>query len=183
MSSTKPNFEAKWSDVQLQCDEVFGNSEDACQAINARIDGLVEDYNQEIIRRLDSDYIRNTRWSNRLADKIASFGGSWRFIIIFSIFLALWMTWNVVGFTTHFDGPPFILLNLVLSFIAAFQAPIIMMSQNRHAEQDKHEAVIDFAINYKAGQEVDDIQEHLHRLEDDIRQIKTILLRLTGEKN
>jgi len=164
----------------LQCQDMAGTMDEACGEIHARIDGLVEDYNRKIIHRLDSDYIRNTRWSDRLADKMAAFGGSWRFIIIFSTFLALWMAWNVVDFTAHFDPPPFILLNLVLSFIAAFQAPVIMMSQNRHAELDKHEAVIDFAINYKAEQEIDDIQSHLHRLEDDIREIKAMLSGITG---
>ncbi|HUW64309.1 MAG TPA: DUF1003 domain-containing protein [Spirochaetia bacterium] len=166
----------------MQCDLISGDPQDpGCDAINARIDNLVDDYNQKIIHRIDSDYLRRTRWSDRLADKIAAFGGSWRFIIIFSTFLALWLIWNLIGFTTHFDGPPFILLNLILSFIAAFQAPIIMMSQNRHAEQDKHEAVIDFAINYKAEQEVDDIQDHLHRLEDDVREIKEMLAKMKTE--
>jgi len=81
----------------------------------------------------------------------------------------------VLSFTEHFDVSPFILLNLILSFLAAFQAPIILMSQNRHAEQDKQETIIDFALNYKAGQDVNDIQDHLHRLEDDIQQIKEML--------
>jgi uncharacterized membrane protein len=166
----------------LQCGQIAGAADAACVEINEKIDNLVEEYNEKIIHRLDTDYIRNTRFPDRLADKIAAFGGSWRFIIIFSTFLILWMLWNVVGFTTHFDRPPFILLNLILSFIAAFQAPIIMMSQNRHAEMDKHEAVIDFAINYKAEQEVDDIQAHLHRLEDDIREIKTMLVGLAAQR-
>jgi uncharacterized membrane protein len=77
---------------------------------------------------------------------------------------------------------PFILLNLCLSFIAAFQAPVIMMSQNRQAERDKHEAVIDFAINYKAEQEVDDMQHHLHQIEKDIAEIKKTLEELRQSK-
>jgi uncharacterized membrane protein len=75
------------------------------------------------------------------------------------------MVWNTLTFTKalHFDPAPFILLNLILSFTAAFQAPIIMMSQNRQAARDKREAMTNFAINYKAEQEINDIQGHLHR--------------------
>ena len=82
----------------------------------------------------------------------------------------------MTGFTKHFDKPPFILLNLILSFIAAFQAPVIIMSQNRQASRDKHESIIDFAINYKAEQEIDDMQSHLHRMEAEIMTIKQLLL-------
>jgi uncharacterized membrane protein len=67
------------------------------------------------------------------------------------------------------------LLNLILSFIAAFQAPIIMMSQNRQAARDKHESIIDFAINYKAEQEIDDLQSQLHRIQDELRTISHLL--------
>ncbi len=76
----------------------------------------------------------------------------------------------------YIDEPPFILLNLCLSFIAAFQAPVIMMSQNRHEARDKHESLIDFAINYKAEQEIDDIQSHLHRIVTELGQIKKLLI-------
>jgi uncharacterized membrane protein len=110
-----------------------------------------------------------------LADKIAAFGGSWKFIIVFSIFLFSWIVLNTVSLITHFDPPPFILLNLILSFIAAFQAPVIMMSQNRQAARDKHESVIDFAINYKAEMEIDDMQSHLHRIEAQIAELKELL--------
>ncbi|MCL6598240.1 MAG: DUF1003 domain-containing protein [Alicyclobacillus macrosporangiidus] len=127
---------------------------------------------------LDEEYLRKTTWADRLADRIAKFGGSWVFIISFAAFLALWMIWNTVSFTWHFDKPPFILLNLILSFIAAFQAPIIMMSQNRQAARDKHESIIDFAINYKAEQEIDDMQSHLHRIEGKLYELETLLLSL-----
>lgn len=63
-----------------------------------------------------------------------------------------------------------------MSFIAAFQAPVIMMSQNRQAARDKHESIIDFAINYKAEQEIDDMQSHLHRIEGELIEIKKLLL-------
>lgn len=141
-----------------------------------RIDRLVDSYESSIAARLDNEYDNKTKKSDRIADKMAIFGGSWKFIFIFAVFLIVWMLWNTLSFTVfHFDEPPFILLNLILSFIAAFQAPIIMMSQNRQAARDKHESVIDFAINYKAEQEIDDIQKHLHDMEDELGEIKTIL--------
>ena len=124
----------------------------------SRIDQMVESYEKRVAARLDEDYEQHTSRSDRVADKVAAFGGSWKFIIIFASFLVVW-----------------ILLNLILSFIAAFQAPIIMMSQNRQAARDKHESIIDFAINYKAEQEIDDMQKHLHRMEAELAEIKELL--------
>ena len=142
----------------------------------SRIDRIVDSYEQRVTSRLDEEYEINTRKSDRIADKVAAFGGSWAFITIFALFLISWILINEMPlFPFHFDPHPFILLNLILSFIAAFQAPIIMMSQNRQAARDKHESIIDFAINYKAEQEVDDVQRHLHRMETEIDEIKKIL--------
>lgn len=140
-----------------------------------RVDRLVDDYESSIMNRINEEYMRKTKWSDRMADRIAEFGGSWKFIILFSIFLIAWMVLNTYLLFRPFDKPPFILLNLILSFIAAFQAPIILMSQNRQSQRDKHEAVIDFAINYKAEQEIDDMQSHLHRIEAQLQQIKDLL--------
>lgn len=146
-----------------------------------RIDRLVNDYESRIIQQIDEDYRQRTKWSHRLADRIAVFGGSWTFIVTFGVVLALWITWNILRITSplHFDKAPFILLNLCLSFIAAFQAPVIMMSQNRQAARDKHESVIDFAINYKAEQEIDDMQSHLHRIEGKLNEIEQVLIQLS----
>jgi uncharacterized membrane protein len=150
-----------------------------------RIDRLVDNYESRIMTRLDEEYARQTTRGDRLADQIAKFGGSWKFIIWFAIFLTAWIVWNTIAFTKHFhfDEPPFILLNLCLSFIAAFQAPVIMMSQNRQAAHDKHESIIDFAINYKAEQEIDDMQGHLHRIEGELIQIKQMLASLNQSGN
>ncbi|WP_226003154.1 DUF1003 domain-containing protein [Paenibacillus sp. BJ-4] len=149
-----------------------------------RIDRLVDSYENSILSHLDEAYQRTTSWQDRLADRIASFGGSWRFITYFAIFLTIWILLNSLPFTRfHFDEPPFILLNLCLSFIAAFQAPVIMMSQNRQAARDKHESIIDFAINYKAEQEIDDMQSHLHRIEGELIEIKKLLLVLNNRMN
>jgi uncharacterized membrane protein len=159
-------------EIEIQGFDIEINREDA-----RRIDRLVDDYEKAILTHLDEEYVKKTSRADRLADRIAEFGGSWRFIIWFAIFLAVWMVWNTLPTTVrlHWDGPPFILLNLCLSFVAAFQAPIILMSQNRQAARDKHEAIIDFAINYKAEQEIDDMQTHLHRIEGELIQIKQLL--------
>jgi uncharacterized membrane protein len=141
-------------------------------ARSERLDRLVSSYEQDIIKILDAEYKLNTKPADRWADNVASFAGSWGFIISFCVFLVLWTTWNSLNVTRHWDPYPFILLNLVLSFIAAFQAPIIIMSQNRQAVRDKHEAIIDFAINYKAELEIDDIQRHLHSMEIRLKEIQ-----------
>lgn len=149
----------------------------------SRIDRLVKNYEKRVTSRLDQEYETDTKFSDRVADKVAAFGGSWAFIILFALFLVSWILLNVLPILpVHFDPQPFILLNLILSFIAAFQAPIIMMSQNRQAARDKHEAVIDFAINYKAEQEVDDIQAHLHRMEKELIELKQIMAAMQPEK-
>jgi uncharacterized membrane protein len=93
--------------------------------------------------------------------------------------MAAWIAVNTLEMTKayHFDPQPFILLNLCLSFVAAFQAPVILMSQNRQAARDKRESIVDFAVNYRAGLEIDDIQAHLHRVEALGLRIEALLLR------
>jgi uncharacterized membrane protein len=104
----------------------------------------------------------------RIADKFASTMGSWRFIIAQSCFLALWVLVNLAAWVYHWDPYPFILLNLVLSFQAAYATPIIMMSQNRQADKDRLAAEIDHQVNAKAELEIglllsrlDDLEHHL----------------------
>lgn len=82
------------------------------------------------------------------------------------------MGWNIVRFTVHFDESPFILLNLILSWLAALQAPVILMSQNRQAARDKQEAIMDFAINYKAERENLEIQLLLEKMDQRLAQIE-----------
>ncbi|MBP0726275.1 DUF1003 domain-containing protein [Bacillus sp. RG28] len=171
-----------WKQMNLKAQKqepakIQGFDIDLNQENLSRIDRLVDRYESEILHQLDSDYTQRTKWADRLADKIAQFGGSWRFITWFACFLAGWIIWNSLSITKawHFDAPPYILLNLCLSFIAAFQAPVIMMSQNRQATRDKHESVIDFAINYKAEQEIDDMQSRLHHIESQLTEIKELL--------
>jgi uncharacterized membrane protein len=100
----------------------------------------------------------------RLADKVAEFGGSWGFIIAFALALALWTGLNTVLLDRPFDAYPFIFLNLLLSMLAAVQAPIIMMSQNRHAAKDRLDAAHDYEINLKAEIEIMALHDKLDQL-------------------
>ncbi|HEX8796653.1 MAG TPA: DUF1003 domain-containing protein [Polyangiaceae bacterium] len=92
-----------------------------------------------------------------VADKVASFGGSWPFIGVFALIMATWMTWNAMRHDIGFDPYPFILLNLVLSTLAALQAPVIMMSQNRQAAKDKLLAQNDYLVNLKSETGIDQL--------------------------
>ena len=101
---------------------------------------------------------------NQLADKVAGFGGSIYFIVFFVVFLFAWIFTNVYLLSKPFDAYPFILLNLLLSTIAALQAPVIMMSQNRKEEKDRRRAVNDYMVNLKSEIEVRNIQQKLDLL-------------------
>ena len=107
------------------------------------------------------------RPGEKLSDRVAAVGGSWRFIIAFGLVLAIWMAWNVVvhGTKLAFDPYPFIFLNLMLSTLAAVQAPIIMMSQNRAAARDRAAAEHDYIVNLRAELEI----MHLHDKMDALR--------------
>jgi uncharacterized membrane protein len=101
----------------------------------------------------------------KIADAVAATMGSWRFIIIQTTILILWISLNVLAWIGHWDPYPFILLNLALSFQAAYAAPFIMMSQNRQQDVDRQQAAEDFRINVKAELEI----ELLHQKLDDLR--------------
>lgn len=99
-----------------------------------------------------------------LADKVAAFGGSWYFILSFLLMMFVWMGVNLYLLQKPFDPYPFILLNLILSSIAAIQAPIIMMSQNRKEEKDRQRAVNDYMINLKAEIEIRNLHQKIDLL-------------------
>lgn len=102
---------------------------------------------------------------DRLADSVANGMGSWKFIIIQTILVVLWMTLNLIGFFYHWDVYPFILLNLVFSTQAAYAAPIIMMSQNRQNERDRVHAHADYQTNLDAKLEIEALQKSLNTME------------------
>ena len=100
-----------------------------------------------------------------ISDKVATFGGSWKFIIIFGIILVIWTVVNTVVLSTKaFDPYPFILMNLILSCIAALQAPVIMMSQNRQEEKDRKRSENDYLINLKAELEIRSLHQKIDLL-------------------
>ena len=118
-----------------------------------------------LTKNTNSDYQASTRFGDRLADKIATFGGSWKFIIIFLAILLIWIlinTWLLLS--KPFDPYPFILLNLILSCIAAIQAPLIMMSQNRQEAKDRLRAENDYVVNLKSELEIRLLHEKIDHL-------------------
>ena len=129
---------------------------------NAVLDSLKD--KTTISDKLD-DEVQVLTFGQRIADKVASFGGSWTFIISFGVFLAAWICLNVVWLANSaFDPFPFILLNLILSTIAALQAPVIMMSQNRQEEKDRDRSKKDYMVNLKSEMEVRMLHEKIDHL-------------------
>ena len=109
----------------------------------------------------------------QISDKVARFGGSWKFIIIFMVVLACWIIFNSIALgRAKFDPYPYILMNLILSCIAALQAPVIMMSQNRQEEKDRRRSENDYMINLKAEIEIRSLHQKLDVLLEE--QIKTL---------
>lgn len=118
-----------------------------------------------------------------LADRIAAIVGSWRFIMIQSILLAAWLMLNVVAWSAHWDPYPFILLNLVLSFQAAFTAPVLMMAQNRQSEIDRQKAQLDYDVNLRAELDIEALHEKIDLLrQQDITRLVGLLEVLTKER-
>jgi len=129
----------------------------------AVIDSLKE---QELLSRdINPEFTREFSFGQRLADRVATFGGSWGFIILFMSILVIWITINsILLFKRPFDPYPFILLNLVLSCVAAMQAPVIMMSQNRQEAKDRLRAEHDYQVNLKAEIEIRQLHIKLDQL-------------------
>ena len=111
----------------------------------------------------------------RAADTIAKFAGSWAFIFSFAGVLILWMVVNAILATKAFDPYPFILLNLVLSCVAAIQAPLIMMSQNRQEEKDRHRAENDYKVNLKTEIMIEDLYDKVNAILAKQSQIEKLL--------
>ncbi len=117
-----------------------------------------------LTEKLDSE-AQELTFGQKLADRVADFGGSWTFIMLFGLFLLTWILLNLLIFANRgFDPYPFILLNLILSCIAALQAPIIMMSQNRQEEKDRERAKKDYMINLKSELEIRLLHEKIDHL-------------------
>jgi uncharacterized membrane protein len=112
----------------------------------------------------------------RISDAVAATMGSWPFIIVQSFMLILWMALNVTAYVRHWDPYPFILLNLALSFQAAYAAPFIMMSQNRQADVDRQEAKHDYEVNIKAELEIELLHQKIDMLRDkEVLELMTVI--------
>ncbi len=121
--------------------------------------------NKSVVEDLNKEFDKHLTFGERLADRVAEFGGSWNFIILFFTLLGIWIVGNSLYAIWHpFDPYPFILLNLVMSLLASIQAPIIMMSQNRAAARDRLAAEHDFKVNLKAELEVRAMGEKMDQL-------------------
>jgi uncharacterized membrane protein len=135
---------------------------------------------------INQEYDATVTFGELLADRIAEFGGSWSFLIVFGVILALWIGINSIAFLSKpFDPYPYILLNLALSCLAAIQAPVIMMSQNRQESRDRLRAEHDYKINLKAELEIRNLHEKLdhllHRQWEKLMEIQQIQMDLMEE--
>jgi uncharacterized membrane protein len=111
-------------------------------------------------------------FGQRLADRVATVGGSWGFIIGFGVFLGAWAILNTVILAAHaFDPFPFIFLNLMLSMLAALQAPVIMMSQNRQAAKDRFEARLDYETNQRAETQIEALHDKIDTLREEVARL------------
>ena len=161
---------------------------------NTVLSSLVD--NQTITDKIETEESQVLSVGQRVADKVAAFGGSWKFIIFFLVFIVIWVSSNIVFlYNEGFDPYPFILLNLLLSCIAALQAPVIMMSQNRQEEKDRERSRKDYMINLKSELEIrtlhekvdhfimDQQQELIEMQKTEIDMLKDILQQLEKKKD
>ncbi|WP_210403208.1 DUF1003 domain-containing protein [Salinicola sp. MH3R3-1] len=145
--------------------------------------------NRQLISKNPEDLLeRNGTFGERMADRVALFGGSWAFILTFTAVLMMWITINAIGILAKpFDPYPFILLNLVLSSLAAIQAPVIMMSQRRQETKDRLRGENDYRVNLKAELEIRQLHEKLdHQMAqqwDKLIELQEIQIELLEERN
>jgi Predicted membrane protein len=166
--------------------------EDEIGELTALDQEVIESLQQHelLSENIDKQFERKLSFGERLSDRIAEFGGSWKFLILFGAVLIGWIALNAALLATRaFDPYPFILLNLILSCLAAVQAPIIMMSQNRAEVRDRLRAEYDYKINLKAELEIRHLHEkldHLLRRQNnrllEIQQIQIELLEELGRR-
>ncbi len=126
-------------------------------------------------RNLNEVIEEKATWGERLADSVAGFGGSWTFIILFSVAILIYAFANIVLGRSAWDPYPFILLNLFLSMLAAIQAPVIMMSQNRQDQRDRLRDELDFDVNRRAEAEIKGLAAKLNALDDKIDDVNSLL--------
>jgi uncharacterized membrane protein len=156
---------------KVKLEHLLATENEQLQKLNEIVQNAIEE------EKLISDKLlefedKNPPFVSRLADRVAGFGGSWKFMVVFALLMLLWIIINANLLSKPFDPFPFILLNLLLSTLAALQAPVIMMSQNRKEEKDRQRARNDYLINLKAEIEVRNLHEKLDLLMKE--QMKTL---------
>ncbi|MEO6538641.1 MAG: DUF1003 domain-containing protein [Ferruginibacter sp.] len=155
-----------------EMDQLLNEENDHIQKLHKIVTDSIKE-EELIIQNLLNPPLETLTKGQKISDKVARFGGSWRFIIFFGIVLSLWIIFNVIAIVQYrFDPYPFILMNLILSCIAALQAPIIMMSQNRVEEKDRMRSENDYLINLKAEMQIRSLQQKMDLLLEE--QIKTL---------
>ena len=176
VSSVIKNVTSGWEEGKYICfkdlnhlrseyikESILKNQNEISDIEHAIIQSINE--HEAVSENINELYNENISFGDRLADKIATFGGSWIFIILFISIIVIWVSINSAFLINKtFDPYPFILLNLILSSLAAFQAPIIMMSQNRQAKKDRIQAEMDYKVNLKAELEIRQIKTKLDQL-------------------
>ena len=164
---------------------IFANQLGELTASEKTVLGSLKD-NTTLTDKLDGEEDQVTTFGQRIADKVADFGGSWTFIISFGVFLLIWICFNVFWLANKgFDPYPFILLNLILSSLAALQAPVIMMSQNRQEDKDRERARRDYMVNLKSELEIRMLHEKLDHLiinqQQEVLEIHTVQIEMMND--
>jgi uncharacterized membrane protein len=188
----------QWSGEGMLCQEDLSNYRSLyIQKILQAEKGELTELEKEVVESMhkqellstnvEEDYQETLSLGDRLADGVAKFGGSWKFIFIFFFFLLIWIIINSLLLWIHpFDPYPFILLNLMLSCLAAIQAPIIMMSQNRQEAKDRMRSLHDYQVNLKAELEIRHLHEKLDHLLsrqwERLMEIQQVQIELLNEK-
>lgn len=168
----------------------MGNSKERKKVIKELLKITDKEFtDEELIRQLTmTEVVKNTdqgekpSFGQRAADTVARFAGSWAFIFSFVAVMVIWMVLNILLATNAFDAYPFILLNLVLSCIAAVQAPLIMMSQNRQEAKDRARAENDYHINLKNELIIDDLYKKISQLLEEQKKLFKQLEELRAEQ-
>ena len=154
-------------------------------AAGADLEGQIRklsDFERRVVARMlqghkvsdpNATFDQQLTFGQRVADRVASFGGSWTFIGSFLLFMLVWMIVNTEA-RRPFDAFPFILLNLILSCLAALQAPVIMMSQNRQAAKDRNDAKLDYEVNLRAETEIARLHEKIDERDVEVRELLDI---------
>ena len=166
-------------------DAMIENDYQQNDKVNAQLSKILANHTYRVVD-VNSELESSLTFGQRVADGVARFGGSWAFIISFVVVMLVWMLLNVLPiFSHHFDPYPFILLNLFLSMVAAIQAPLIMMSQNRASDYDRLQAANDFKVNSMSEEEIRVLHSKVDHLiqqdEPNMLEIQKMQTQMLGE--